>query len=81
MHLYSESAKIEGIVDEIAEVMEGLIIVNSKNKDTPLPPGRRGFLGETPYQKHLAGAKCPSNYRSYYKQLHVVEMIRKLTVT
>ena len=26
-------------------------------------PGRRGFLGETPYQKHLAGTKCINNFK------------------
>ena len=36
-------------------------MVNSKNKCTLPSPGRRGFLGETPQQKHLADTKRVNN--------------------
>ena len=51
-------------------------IVNSKNKFTLSSTGKRGFLGETPKQKHLAGAKYISNFKIYYScQLSVINGI------
>ena len=44
-----------------------LFIVKPKNKETlSVSPGRFGFLGETPYQKHRTDAECPINSKLYY---------------
>ena len=56
-----------GSVDNYFSLLCAVFIVEHKNKETLSSASRRGFLEETPYQKHLAGAQCPINSKLYYK--------------